>query len=142
MHRRHSTRTALVLLALLATGCGGDGGTVEAVPTTPPSERSQVRDGAVVTRGDYGPSRHGPYDLDGRYRATFVQRGDGVDFAAEVPFTAHLEDPAPDGPGKRIKLFERAAATGSRTISARGRYEIVVDFGDSPYEVRLEPLRR
>jgi hypothetical protein len=141
MHERHSTTAALVLLALAASGCGARD-RPPPVPTTPPAERSVVRDGRVVVRGDYAPGRRGPFSLDGRYRARFVQRGDGVDFTREVPFTAYLEGPAPDGPGKRIALFERAAATGERTVSAHGRFEVVVDFGDSPYELELVPLAR
>ena len=141
MHGRHSTRTALVLIGLLIGGCGGQDGPPP-IATTPPSERSVERAGRIVVKGDYSPDRHGPFRLDGRYRARFAQRGDGVDFAQEVPFTAYLEDPAPDGPGKRIKLFERAAAGGERTVSAHGRFEVVVDFGDSPYEIELVPLGR
>ena len=138
MHGRHSTRTALVLLALAAAGCGDDA-QAPRVATTPADQRSVVSGDRIVVRGDYGPSRHGPFDLDGRYRVRFVQRGEGVDFAGEVPFTAYLEAPAPDGPGRRIKLFQRAAATGARTVSARGSFEVVVDFGDSPYEIELVP---
>jgi hypothetical protein len=58
-----------------------------------------------------------------------------------VPFTARLEQPTADGPGKTIELFERAARTGTTTVTARGRFEVVVDFGDSPYELVLEPAR-
>lgn len=93
--------------------------------------------GAITVRGDYAPDRHGPYALHGRYRVRFVQRGAGVDFAHEVPFTAHLEQPAAGGPGKTIKLFERAAARGSTTVTAAGRFDVVIDYGDSPYELVL-----
>lgn len=91
-------------------------------------------------RGDYAPDQHGPYTLHGRYRVRFVQRGSGVDFTREVPFTAHLEQPDADGPGKTIKLFERAAATGTTTVAAAGRFDVVVDYGDSPYALVLQPV--
>jgi hypothetical protein len=67
----------------------------------------------------------------------FVQRGAGVDFATEVPFTAHLEQPAANGPGKRVELFEKAARSGRTEVTADGRFRVVVDYGDSPYEIRF-----
>jgi hypothetical protein len=112
------------------------------MPTTPAAQRSEVSAGRVVVRGDYAPGRRGPYALDGRYRVRFTQRGRGVDFAAEVPFTAHLEQPAPSGPGKTVRLFQRAARSSATTVTVHGRYEVVVDFGDSPYELELVPVAR
>lgn len=125
----------------MAAGCGSTGGGDATVATTPQAQRSVQHDGAITVRGDYAPDQHGPYTLNGRYRVRFVQRGAGVDFAQEVPFTAHLEQPAADGPGRTIKLFERAAARGSTTVSASGRFDVVVDYGDSPYELVLTPER-
>jgi hypothetical protein len=128
--------------AIVLGGCGGGGGATGAtVATTPQSQRSVQQAGTITVRGDFAPDQHGPYALHGRYRARFVQRGTGVDFATEVPFTAHLEQAAADGPGKTIKLFERAAATGSATVTADGRFDVVVDYGDSPYELVLTPAR-
>jgi hypothetical protein len=111
------------------------------VATTPQAQRSVQHAGAITVRGDYGPDEHGPYALHGRYRVRFIQRGAGVDFASEVPFTAHLEEPAAAGPPKTIKLFEKASATGAATVTADGRYDVVIDYGDSPYEVVLTPAR-
>jgi hypothetical protein len=111
------------------------------VATTPQAQRSVQQAGTITVRGDYGPDQHGPYPLHGRYRVRFAQRGAGVDFAREVPFTAHLEQPAADGPGKTVKLFEKAAATGTTTVAADGRFDVVVDYGDSPYELVLTPAR-
>ena len=123
----------------MAAGCGGASGGGPTVATTPAAQRSVQRDGAITVRGDYGPDRHGPYALRGRYRVRFVQRGAGVDFRQEVPFTAHLEQPAADGPGRTIRLFERAAATGTTTVTATGSFDVVVDYGDSPYALVLTP---
>jgi hypothetical protein len=126
----------------VAAGCGsGASGAGPRVATTPAAQRSVLRDGAITVRGDYAPDRHGPYALRGRYRVRFVQRGAGVDFRQEVPFTAHLEQPAADGPGRTIRLFERAAATGTTTVTATGRFDVVVDYGDSPYTLVLTPQR-
>ncbi|QEC49200.1 hypothetical protein FSW04_17525 [Baekduia soli] len=144
MHWRHPT-TLLLLAATVACGCGGAGGGAPApapvVHTVPKAERSVQRAGTITVRGDYAPDSHGPYTLDGRYRISFAQFGDGVDFRQEVPFTARLEQAVADGPGRRIPLFQRAARAGSKTIEVHGRYDVVVDYGDSPYELVLRPLR-
>lgn len=132
--------TWLAVAAGVAAGCGGASGGGPRVATTPAAQRSVQHDGAITVRGDYAPDRHGPYALRGRYRVRFVQRGSGVDFRKEVPFTAHLEQAVADGPGRTIRLFERAAATGSTTVTATGRFDVVVDYGDSPYELVLTPL--
>ena len=139
MHRRQSLICVLGAAIVLA-GCGaGDSATGPTVATTPAATRSIERSGTITVRGDYGPDEHGPYLLHGRYRVRFAQRGAGVDWASEVPFTAHLEEAVASGPGRRIALFQRAARSGSTTVHANGRYRIVVDFGDSPYEVVLRP---
>lgn len=90
-------------------------------------------------RGDFAPDSSGPLTLDGAYRATFTQRGADVDFTAEVPFTAHLEQPRASGAPRRITLFETAARSGATTFTARGRWELLVDFGDSPFAITLTP---
>jgi hypothetical protein len=133
--------TWLVTAGAFLAGCGGVSPTGPAVSTTPASERS-VQHGATITvRGDYAPDERGPYRLNGRYRVSFVQRGAGVDFRREVPFTAHLEQAAAAGPGRRSPHFEEAGPAGAPTNTARGRFRLVVDFGDSPYEVVLTPAR-
>jgi hypothetical protein len=129
-----------VVAVLAAVGCGDD--PHPAVTTVPADQRSVTDGSSIVVRGDYGPDEHGPFPFDGRYDVRFVQRGAGVDFGAEVPFTAHLEEPAAGDPGRRVRLFQAAARTGRTTVSARGRFRIVVDFGDSPYEVRFTRMRR
>jgi hypothetical protein len=139
MHRVHPI-TWLAVLASVGAGCGSAGGGGSTVATTPQAQRSVQHDGAITVRGDYAPDRHGPYALHGRYRVRFVQRGTGVDFRQEVPFTAHLEQPDAGGPGKTINLFERAAAAGATTVTASGRYDVVVDYGDSPYALVLTPV--
>jgi len=131
-------------VATLAAGAGCGGGSSAAGPgvaTTPAAERSVQRAGAITVRGDYAPDEQGPYALHGRYRVRFAQRGGGVDWAREVPFTAHLEAAVSSGPGRTIPLFQRAARTGETTIRADGRFLVSVDYGDSPYEVVLTPAR-
>ena len=44
-----------------------------------------------------------------------------------------------DGEPERIPLFETAARTGRKLVTARGRWTLVVDFGDSPFTVQLTP---
>jgi hypothetical protein len=132
--RAHVT-TPLLLAALLAAGCAEQRTT--AVSTVPRDQRVTTRGSALVVRGDYAPDARGPFTFAGRYEVRFAQRGAGVDFRAEVPFTAHLEQPGAAGPGRRVKLFQTAARTGRAEITARGRFRVVVDFGDSPYEIRF-----
>ena len=136
--RRHLT-TPLVVAALVASGCGQ--ASTSTVPTVPADQRATTDGSAIVVRGDYAPDEHGPFMFRGRYAVRFVQRGAGVDFRSEVPFTAHLEQPDANGPARTVKLFQAAARTGSAQITARGRFRVVVDFGDSPYEIRFT-LRR
>jgi hypothetical protein len=138
MHRRHlSTPVAAIAIAL--AGCGGAPSQRSTVRTTPAAQHSVQHAGTITIRGDYAPGEHGPYTLHGRYRARFVQYGAGVDWAAEVPFTAHLETAAGSGPPRRIPLFQRVARTGATTIRADGRFLLAVDYGDSPYAVVLTP---
>jgi hypothetical protein len=109
------------------------------VQTTPAAQRSVQHAGAIIVRGDYAPGEHGPYTLRGAYRVRFTQRGQGVAWADEVPFTAHLETAVSAGPAPTIPLFKRAAGTGATTIRADGRFLLAVDYGDSPYEIVLTP---
>jgi hypothetical protein len=126
--------TALAGGALLV-GCGQQPPvTVQTVPRT---QRDVVVGSTVIVRGDYAPDEHGPFTFDGRYDVRFTQRGTGVDFTKEVPFTARLERSVAGRAGRRIPLFEAAARSGRTTISARGRFQVVVDYGDSPYEIRF-----
>jgi hypothetical protein len=131
--RRHLT-TPLLVAALLA-GCGE--AQPSQVPTTPAAQRQATTGKSIVVRGDYAPDEHGPFLFRGHYAVRFLQRGAGVDFHSEVPFTAHLEQPDAGGPGRTVKLFQAAAQSGSAQITARGRFRVVVDFGDSPYEIRF-----
>ena len=140
MHRSYQT-TLAALAAVVFAGCGANSDPVSTVVTTPAAQRSVQRAGAITIRGDYGPDQRGPYTLHGRYRARFTQRGAGVDFADEVPFTAHLEATVGSGRRRTVALFQRAAATGAATIRADGRFDLMVDYGDSPYEIVLTPIR-
>jgi hypothetical protein len=129
----------LATLLLVATGCGQQ--SHSRVRTVPADQRQQTSGTSIVVRGDYGPDEHGPFAFSGRYAVRFVQRGAGVDFATEVPFTAHLEQPAANGPGKQVKLFEKAARSGRTEVTAQGRFRVVIDYGDSPYEIRFVRTR-
>jgi hypothetical protein len=132
--RAHLIRPLVAVLAL-AGGCAE--GRRTTVKTVPADQRASTAGSAIVVRGDYGPAERGPFTFAGRYEVRFVQRGAGVDFGAEVPFTAHLEQPAAGGPGKRVELFQAAARTGRTAITAHGRFRVVVDYGDSPFEIRF-----
>jgi hypothetical protein len=140
MHWRHLSTPALVATIALA-GCGGASSSTATVRTTPTAERSVQQAGTITVRGDYGPDEHGPYRLRGAYRVRFTQYGSGVDWAGEVPFTAHLEAATGGARAQTIPLFERAARTGATTIRADGRFTLAVDYGDSPYAVVLTPAR-
>ena len=128
------------LVALLLTGCGAVPATPTAPPATPRAQRVQQQAGRIVLRGDVGPDQFGPLALAGAYRVTFTQRGAGVDFAREVPFTAHLEQDRGGGSApRRLGLFLRAARSSASMVTARGRWTLLVDFGDSPFTVTLTP---
>src|SRR3954454_3790001 len=103
--RRHVT-TLVLGAALLGGGCGEQ--PRERVATVPASERQAADKSSIVGRGDYAPDARGPFRVQGRYDVSFVQPAAGVDFHAEVPFTPHLEQPARNGPGRRVKLFQVA----------------------------------
>jgi hypothetical protein len=139
MHRRHLITCAAVAIVALA-GCGDGGAPGATVRTTPAAQRSVQHAGTITARGDYAPAAHGPYALHGRYRVSFTQDGQGVDWAAEVPFTAHLETAVSAGPAQTIELFKQATPTGTTTVRADGRFRLVVDYGDSPYEIVIAPI--
>ena len=120
-------------------GCGAAPPRSTAPRPTPADQRLSAQDGRLVVRGDYAPAERGPLELHGRYRVTFRQRGAGVDFRREVPFTAHLEQARAGGAPARVALFQRAAASGVSTVRAEGRWTLAVDFGDSPFEIVLTP---
>jgi len=137
--RRHPITSLAVIAATLVGGCGEAPPPSTAPPATPKAERVQVQGARIVLRGDTAPDELGPLMLRGRYRVAFRQSGRGVDFSAEVPFTAHLEQARGGGAPRRIALFRRAAQSGSVTATARGRWSLVVDFGDLPFVVTLTP---
>ena len=66
-----------------------------------------------------------------------------MDFAAQTPFTAHLDPTRTPtrAPRRAVPLFETAGHSGTATVRANGRLWIDVDFGDFPYVIRLTPKR-
>jgi hypothetical protein len=138
MHWRHLT-TPVIAIAIALTGCGGALRSSSPVHTTPADRRSVQDAGTITVRGDYAPDEHGPYALHGAYRVRFTQFGARVTWADEVPFTVHLETAVSAGPARTIPLFKQATRTGTTNIRADGRFLLVVDYGDSPYEVVLTP---
>jgi hypothetical protein len=139
VHGRKLITSVAALASAASAGCGAVDPPGVTVATTPVATRSVQQAGTITVRGDYAPDEHGPYALHGRYVVRFLQRGAGVDFRGEVPFTARLERGGVSGPGHVIKLFEAAARTGATTIRADGRFRLLVDYGDSPYEIVLRP---
>ncbi len=139
MVRHPSTLLAGLATLALLPGCGDAAPPSSAPAATPPAARLTTAGDRIVLRGDVAPDSFGPLELRGAYRVRFRQRGTGVDFGAEVPFTAHLEQARGAGAPRVLPLFERAAATGATEVTARGRWQLVVDFGDSPFEVELSP---
>lgn len=139
--RRGANAFGALWAAALIAGCAASTAPRSvAPPATPKSEREIVQPGRIVLRGDVAPEEYGPLKLDGRYRVRFTQRGSGVDFGAEVPFTAHAEAVGTATAPRVLRLFENAARTGTTTVTARGRWRIEVDFGDSPFELSLTHL--
>lgn len=133
--------TTSLLAAWALAGCGSTASAPSSIapPVTPADRRLDEGPDRIVVRGDNAPDEAGPFTLRGRYLASFLQRAAGADFTREVPFTAHLEQRRAGGAPRRIALFERAAATGSARVTARGRWTLVIDFGDAPFEVTLRP---
>jgi hypothetical protein len=138
--------TALLAAALLAAGCG-DGkvagaGQPTVATTTPALARAPKAAGEVVVRGDTSPGSHGPYQLSGTYVARFQQyapEDPELDFSGQTPFVARLDPHAATDEDRSTPLFAAAASTGTKTIRARGRLYIDVEFGDFPYVIRLTP---
>lgn len=130
----------VALAAALLCGCGTAASPAPtAPPATPRDQREQRSAGRIVLRGDVAPDQFGPLALSGTYRVTFAQRGSGVDFAKEVPFTAHLEQARGSGAPRSRKLFQTAARTGSAVLTVKGRWTVLVDFGDSPFTLTFTP---
>jgi hypothetical protein len=141
----------LVVACIAAAGCGNGGtiageGPATTSTVTPELARKPKADGEIVVRGEASPRSHGPYELSGTYTARFEQyapEDPDLDFAAQTPFTAHLDPHADSDAGARkaVALFETAARSGTATVRARGRLWIDVEFGDFPYVIRLTPKR-
>lgn len=142
---------AALLLAGAFAGCGGGEQSVATVPpasgatsaAAPPLLRAPPREGEIVVEGEGSPASHGPYEFSGRYRVQFAQyapEDPSLDFGAQTAFAATL-GPARPGPGGRyVRLFERAARGGRRTLELRGEHVVEIEFGDFPYVVRFTPV--
>lgn len=148
MGHRGRIAAGLAVVVAFVAGCGGDG-TVQAPPpeptvAAPPVVTRPAADGEVVVRGEFSPAAFGPYELDGRYRATFAQyapEDPELDFGQETSFVARLDRrKGLKGPDS-IPLFSASAAAGRRTVELHGRYWVGIDFGDWPFVLRLAPVR-
>ena len=147
---RCASVTVLLLVCIAAVGCG-DGtvsgaGAPRTTTVTPELARAPKGAGEIVVRGEASPASHGPYELSGTYTARFEQyapEDPNLDFAGQTPFTARLDPHANSDAGaeKAMPLFETGAGTATRTVRARGRLWIDVEFGDFPYVIRLTPKR-
>ena len=137
-----------LLLALVATaGCGG--GSDAPAQTVPRAQAALARvpkqPGEIVVQGEASPASHGPFELHGTYVARFEQyapEDPHMDFASQTPFVARLDPHADrDDAPAAVKLFARAARTGTATVRADGSLYVDVEFGDFPYAIRLTPKR-
>jgi hypothetical protein len=148
--RAYVSRAALVAAAAaLVAGCGG-GGVIDAPPArptaTPPAivTRPAAR-GEIVVRAGVSPVTKGPYAFSGRYTVRFRQyapEDPSVDFGEETSFTAALLPAGARGPaGAGTRLFEDAAASGTRRMRIDGRFLVDVAFGDWPFVIRFTPVR-
>lgn len=135
----------LVVLATLPAGCGSDSASSgaprgdAALKGDPVLARTPEKPGEVVLRARTSPQTHGPIALDGRYTVRFEQyapEDPALDFATQTAFVADLQTP---GGRTAAHLFRAARSSGSRTITAHGRYLVDVSFGDFPYVLRFSP---
>ena len=137
---------ALVALTAALSACG------RAAPEPPPAAganapgapailKRPVQPGELLVEGESSPGGHKPFRFDGRYTVKFAQyapESPNQRFSGEVPFVAKLRSFS-NPRSKRIGLFAKAAARGSRTIDLHGRYVVEVLFGDFPYVLRFTP---
>ncbi len=138
---------ALLVVTIVAAGCGGGKNTGTAPPAAGPKApgapallKRKVAKGEVMVQAEYSPHRDGPYHFDGTYLVRFAQYAPeepGIDFAHQTPFVADLV-----GTGRRpkkIALFHQAAGSGKRTMKLHGTWFVEVSFGDFPYVLRFTP---
>lgn len=132
-------------LAVAAAGCGQQAAAPPpaagpGAPNAPALLKQKPRPGEIMVDAEYSPHRDGPFRFHGRYLVRFAQyapESPHLDFAHQTPFVAYLAGLDPRA--KKIELFSRAAAGGSRKLSLDGRYFVEVSFGDFPYVLRFTP---
>jgi hypothetical protein len=136
---------AAVLTAAVLAGCGSTGDASSpargdaALKGDPALARAPRRAGEIVLRAGASPKAHGPIAFDGRYTVRFEQyapEDPRLDFAGQTAFVADVQTPAGH---TEAHLFRAARATGTRTVTLRGRYVVDVSFGDFPYVLRFTP---
>lgn len=142
--------TCALLIAMPATGCGGDRTEPKPPPAAGPSApgapallREPLRDGEVLVDGEASPRTHGPFSFEGRYTVRFAQyapENPKLNFAGQTPFVAELYPVGSRGRGS-IQLFREASKSGRRVLRLSGNYLVDVSFGDFPYVIRFEPNR-
>ncbi|HET6509325.1 MAG TPA: hypothetical protein VFG42_21185 [Baekduia sp.] len=136
----------LQLTAALLAGCGNDAESssgaprgVAALKGDPALARAPKRPGELLFRASASPQTEGPVTLDGRYTVRFEQyapEDPHLDFTTQTAFVADLQTPS----GRPAQhLFSAARSSGTKTITAHGRYLVDVSFGDFPYVLRFTP---
>lgn len=140
--------TCALLVAVPATGCGGEGSEPKPPPAAGPSApgapallRAPLMDGEVLVDGEASPRTHGPFTFEGRYTIRFAQyapEDPGLSFAGQTPFVAGLYAVGSRGRGS-LRLFQDASKSGQRVLHLSGRYMVEVSFGDFPYAIRFTP---
>lgn len=133
-------------VALLLAGCGSASESSSAprgdaaLKGHPALARAPEQAGEIVLRASASPKTHGPIALDGRYTVRFEQyapEDPSMDFTTQTAFVADLQTP---GGRPAEHLFSAARPSGSKTITAHGRYLVDVSFGDFPYVLRFSPV--
>jgi len=137
---------SLLAVATVVAGCGTDTSAgpdpVRADDAAKPALlRAPKRPGEIILRGEFTPATRGPVTLRGSYVVRFEQyapEDPRTDFRGATALVVRLDRRPEDARGG-MRVFRRAARTGTRRIDADGRWFVDVTFGDYPYVIRFTP---